>query len=392
MRAFKPIVNTSRIQVVDVLRGFALFGVLMANMPYDHQAAATNELNATLGFFYDVFINRKFITLFSMLFGFGFYIQLKRARQKGIDFQRYFLKRMGLLFLIGAFHCFWVWNGDIIMSYAVGGIFLLLVKNWSVKKLIVLAVVCSLFLTGILFIGNAVLGWQHHLYDPGLVLEHPVVTTYSEYLIINFRIAPWVNFLQDMPITLVFTFGNMLVGFSLGKLDFFRNPKELRPVINNFILVGLTLGLFCSYLFHLVNAGKLELNIALVWLPFVVIGGMMFQTLAYIAIFVKASEILLFKRMTFWFKFVGRAALSNYIFQSLFYLFVIFNAIHGNGLYEKMTRAEAYMIAVLFFMVQSFMSCVWLKQNHQGPIEYIWKKMAYYRLAFRKNTGGTLET
>ncbi len=378
MKNFAPIIKISRIQVVDVLRGFALLGVLLANVPYDRLAAPENEMNEVLGFFYDLFVNRKFITLFSMLFGFGFYIQLTRAEQKGINFQRYFLKRMGLLFLIGTAHCFLLWNGDIIMSYAIGGVFLLLVRNWSLKRLTWLTVICSVFLTGILFIGNATLGWQQHTYAFDRVLEHPIANSYFEYLAINFRIAPWVNFVQDMPVTLVFTFGNMLLGFILGKLNFFRNPKSLRRTYRVILLLGLALGLPSSYLFYWVNTGNLELDISLFWLPFAVIGGMMLQTLAYMALFVKLNAIPLFKNMTSWFTYVGRTALSNYVLQSVFYVFVIFHAIHENGLYGTISRAETYMIAVLFFVIQSLLSYLWLRKNKQGPIEYLWKRFSYH--------------
>ena len=377
MKNFAPIIKTSRIQVVDILRGFALLGVLLANVPFDRTATPQNELNEVLEFLYDMFINRKFITLFSMLFGFGFYIQFTRAQQKRINFQSYFLKRMGLLFLIGTAHCFLLWNGDIIMSYAIGGVFLLWVRNWSLKQLTWLTVVCSVFLTGVLFIGNAVLGWQQHTYAFDRVLKHPIADSYFEYLAINFRIAPWVNFAQDMPVTLVFTFGNMLLGLILGKLNFFHNPKSLQRTYGVIIRLGLALGLPCSYLFYLVNTGNLELNISLFWLPFVVIGGMMLQTLAYMALFVKLNAIPRFKNMTSWFTYVGRTALSNYIFQSAFYVFVIFHAFHNNGLYGTLSRAQTYMIAVLFFVMQSLISYLWLRKNKQGPIEYLWKRLSY---------------
>ncbi len=380
MKTFHPIVVASRIEVVDVLRGFALFGVLLANVPYDHIAAEASPINSFLSFFHDMFINRKFITLFSMLFGFGFYIQLTRARQNGINFQWYFIRRMGLLFLIGALHCFLLWNGDIIMTYAVGGILLLIVRDWSVKRLTWLALIFSIVLTGVLFIGNAVLGWQEHTYDFDLVLRHPLAESYLEYVDINFRIASWVNFAQDMPVTLVFTFGNMLVGLILGKLNFFSNLQALGFLYRAFIFLGSTLGLLCSYLFYSVNSGTLELSASLVWLPFFVIGGMMFQTLAYITIFVKMSDVPIFRKVTEWLKYVGRTALSNYIFQSVFYVFVIFKAIHKYGLYNDLSRIEIYFVAVEFFLFMSVISYLWLERNKQGPMEYIWKTLSYYKL------------
>ena len=172
MKTFKPTAK-SRIEVVDALRGFALFGVLLANVPYSDDPSIAGVFDGTLYFLSDLLISKKFITIFSILFGFGFYIQMSRAKKSGVDFKRYFLKRMALLFLIGTIHCFVLWNGDIIMSYAFGGVFLLLIRNWSIKKTIALAIVFNVVLTGIVFIGNSALEWQVYDYDYGLALVQP---------------------------------------------------------------------------------------------------------------------------------------------------------------------------------------------------------------------------
>ncbi|MGB5270208.1 MAG: heparan-alpha-glucosaminide N-acetyltransferase domain-containing protein, partial [Eudoraea sp.] len=126
MKTFKP-TKQSRIEVVDALRGFALLGVLFANIPYGGEQPITGIFDESLTFLMDLLISKKFITIFSILFGFGFYIQMSRAEKSGVNFKSYFLKRMVLLFLIGTIHCFLIWDGDIIMSYAFGGVFLLLI-------------------------------------------------------------------------------------------------------------------------------------------------------------------------------------------------------------------------------------------------------------------------
>nr|WP_288934695.1 DUF418 domain-containing protein [uncultured Allomuricauda sp.] len=376
MKEFKPI-SKSRIEVVDVLRGFALFGVLIANVPFSGESFLAGSFDVEIAFLYDFLISKKFITIFSILFGFGFYIQMSRAEKKGINFQSYFLKRMALLFLIGAVHCFLLWNGDIIMSYAFGGVFLLFLRKWSVKKLLVLAIVFTVFFTGIFYIGNNAFGWQIYDYDYGLPVVQSTTSSYLKYLRINALTAPWVNFFKDMPITLVFTFGNMLIGFILGKIDFFRRPARLRKLTNWFILLGGTIGLVASYYFHLFNLGKLEFDIPLIWVPFALITGMVVQSLCYLSIFVKCYNHPFFKRITNWFKYVGRTALTNYIAQSVFYLFVMFHCINPYGFFGTVSRGETYLIAVFFFIFQSVTSYLWLQEKRQGPLEYIWKRLSY---------------
>jgi len=376
MKTFKP-TTKSRIEVVDALRGFALLGVLLANVPYSTDPSMASVFDGTLGFLSDLLISKKFITIFSILFGFGFYIQMSRAETSGVNFKSYFLKRMALLFLIGTIHCFILWNGDIIMSYAFGGVFLLWIRNWSIKKTIVLAVIFNVVLTGIVFIGNSALEWRVYDYDYGLALILPTTNSYWEYLRLNAIMAPWVNFFKDMPITLIYTFGNMLIGLILGKLDFFRLPIKLKKITNGMILLGFTVGFTASYFFHLVMVGALELDIPLLWVPFVLAAGMILQALGYIALFVRLYQNRFFKKMLQLFKYVGKTALSNYISQSVFYLFVFFHCTNGFELFGKVSIPETYVIALAFFIIQSVLSHLWLKRHDQGPLEYWWKKMSY---------------
>ena len=376
MKTFKP-TKKSRIEDVDALRGFALLGVLFANIPYGGESPITGIFDESLTFLMDLLISKKFITIFSILFGFGFYIQMSRAEKSGVNFKSYFLKRMVLLFLIGTIHCFLIWDGDIIMSYAFGGVFLLLIRNWTIKKLVILALIFNVLLTGIVFIGNSALEWQVYDYDYALASEWLTTNSYLEYLKINFIMAPWVNFLNDMPITLVYTFGNMLIGVILGKLDFFRLPVKLKKITNGMILLGFTAGLTSSYFFHLVMSGELELDIPMLWVPFVLAAGMIVQALGYIALFVRLYQNGFFKKMLQWFKYVGKTALSNYIFQSVFYLVVFFHCTNVFQLFGKVSKIETYGIALLFFVLQSVISYLWLKRKDQGPLEYLWKKMSY---------------
>jgi len=221
------------------------------------------------------------------------------------------------------------------------------------------------------------LEWQVYDYDYALASEWLTTNSYLEYLKINFIMAPWVNFLNDMPITLVYTFGNMLIGVILGKLDFFRLPVKLKKITNGMILLGFTAGLTSSYFFHLVMSGELELDIPMLWVPFVLAAGMIVQALGYIALFVRLYQNGFFKKMLQWFKYVGKTALSNYIFQSVFYLVVFFHCTNMFQLFGKLSYAETLMIALLFFIFQSVISYLWLKRRDQGPLEYLWKKMSY---------------
>lgn len=377
MKTFQPVSGNKRIEVVDALRGFALLGVLLANISYSTEPSVATSSDNILTNLFHLLIDKKFITVFSMLFGFGFYIQMKRAEEKGINFRSYFLKRMGLLFIIGLIHCYVIWNGDIIMSYAFGGVFLLLIRKWSLKKLFILAVIFNVLLTGIIFIGNSSLGWASYNYDFALWEEVSVTNSYLEYLRMNAIIAPWTNFLSDMPLTLCFTFGNMLIGLMLGRVKFFLSPTKLKKLTNWFIILGLTLGLLASNTYYQVISGKLELDIPQLWIPFALVIGMLLQSMAYISLFIKFFKSNEGKKLLSWFKYVGKTALTNYLMQSVFYITVIFHCTGLFKLYGSITMGETLLLALGLFIVQSLISYLWLRRFKQGPIEYVWRKLSY---------------
>jgi uncharacterized protein len=387
MNSFLPLEKQNRLLIVDALRGLALFGILLANIPFSEAGSSIYQLrNIVLGspgtdkilsFAVHLLIEKKFITIFSILFGFGFYMQIKRAEEKGIAFRSYFVKRMILLLVIGCVHAYLFWFGDIIRDYAICGILLLLVYKWPVKRILITAIIFSVFFTALVFILNGVFDLQEYPYDRAILTEHPVAISYWRYLQINFTIDPFINFIHDSPITLVFVFGCMLIGFLIGKSDFFVQPTRFRKVTKWVIITGSTIGLLCSYLFWLVTTGKLELTPTLLWLPFVIVTGLLLQSLFYIAAFVKLFQQPFFKKIVLIFVPVGQMALSNYLLQTVFYLLFFFHWAHGLQLYGKITLTETYLAAILLFGLQIIFSNWWLRSHRQGPVEYVWKKLSY---------------
>lgn len=375
--SLQPVSKVSRIDVVDAIRGFALFGVLISNIPIASSETISGNWDSTLNFLTHFLIDKKFITIFSILFGFGFYNQMSRAKENNVDFKRYFIIRMILLFAIGCIHSYGIWHGDIIMSYALGGLLLLLVRNCSLKKLLLLAILFNVLLTGFFFVANSAFGWQVYGYDSALISEHPITQSFSRYLVINFIINPWTNFLQDIPITLVFTFGNMLLGFILGKIAFFHFQPKARKLSVYFIALGSTIGLIASYVFHKIMVGELELDVTMLWVPFVMAAGMILQSLFYISLFLILYKYTKARMILGLFSIVGRMALSNYILQSIFYLLFIYHCTHLFQLFGKITIGQTYLIAAGLFIFQTMLSYLWQKRYSQGPLEYVWKKISY---------------
>lgn len=128
-----PTKHGNRIDILDIIRGFALIGILLMNIEWFSRPLAQMmqlDLTATGGdhsanWLVKVFVQGKFIKLFSLLFGMGFGLMLYKAKQAERPFVGWFTRRMLILFMFGFAHWVLLWGGDILHGYAVAGLALL---------------------------------------------------------------------------------------------------------------------------------------------------------------------------------------------------------------------------------------------------------------------------
>jgi len=169
----------------------------------------------------------------------------------------------------------------------------------------------------------------------------------------------------------------MLTGFWMAKSGFFHQQERFRSARKKLIISGILFGIPASYLLWLINMGKLELSTALLWLPYVIVGGMVLQSLFYIAAFVQLFRKEAWRKILSLFAPVGKMALTNYLLQTVFYLVLFFHWTNGLKLYGRLTITETYLVALGLFSVQVVFSTWWMKNHQQGPVENIWKKLSY---------------
>ena len=152
--ALAPVAPNQRIQDLDVVRGFALLGIMLMNIEFFNRTthgimegmpAGLRGLDWAASWFIAYFVQGKFWTIFSMLFGMGFAVMLTRAEQAGRDFLWPYLRRIGALAVFGAAHYIFLWDGDILFSYALaaGALLILLYAKWK-HILIALALLAAL--------------------------------------------------------------------------------------------------------------------------------------------------------------------------------------------------------------------------------------------------------
>jgi uncharacterized protein len=157
---FTPVAEGQRIEALDVVRGFALLGIFLMNIEWFNRPFATFNEGMPRGLtgadwlasgFIAYFVQGKFWTIFSLLFGMGFAVMLVRAERAGREFTKVYLRRILALAVFGAVHFIYMWQGDILFSYAMGALALLIVlygRAWPI-------VIGCAVLTGLGFIPDA---------------------------------------------------------------------------------------------------------------------------------------------------------------------------------------------------------------------------------------------
>ena len=155
-----PVAAGERIQALDVVRGFALIGIFLMNIEFFNRPlselglglpATATGANWIAGWLIYTFVQGKFWTMFSLLFGMGFAVMLTRAERAERNFLRPYLRRIAALALFGALHHIFIWGGDILFSYAVAatGLLILLYGNWKYMLLGLIALAVLRFLPGL---------------------------------------------------------------------------------------------------------------------------------------------------------------------------------------------------------------------------------------------------
>ncbi len=148
---FKPIAESDRIHVLDVIRGFALLGIFMMNVEFFNRPlgeidlglpAGVTGIDHWAGWFVYVFVRGKFWTMFSLLFGMGFAVMLGRAEQAARAFLGPYMRRTLALAVFGALHAIFIWSGDILFSYAMGAAILMIVLYTRPKTLLLITGTC----------------------------------------------------------------------------------------------------------------------------------------------------------------------------------------------------------------------------------------------------------
>ena len=380
--------SPERIELLDAIRGFALFGILLMNL----EAFNGPILGAMTGIdshlqgidrwadaFIYIFVQGKFWTLFSLVFGVGFAIMFERAKQASGDFVSIYKRRLFALLGIGLIHLLLIWEGDILFAYALAGFVLLwLLKSGrtsSLPAIIVLycAPLALLALAGAFSPGDASpRSLAVELAEETRIFGH---ASYSNVL--HWRLG---NFGQDFFST-VFLLPMTVAMFALG-VRFYRNGlvqpllgKDSSSIILPAVLwsSGLALMLLSIWIAPEINPLRTDWQFAKVNILNLLAGPLM--CLGYFFGLRHWWSIDAGRKVLQFFAPLGRMALSNYISQSIICTLIFYG--YGLGYYQQLPRVWHIPFAVALIALQTAFSTWWLKRYSMGPAEYIWRWLTY---------------
>lgn len=395
-----PINTTNaRILSVDVLRGFALFGILVAHMIFWYAGGPLPErfyqsymdvLSGISMGTYALFVNSKFFAIFSFLFGLSFYIQINSLSKNNRSPVLRFAWRLLLLGVIGVIHHA-IWRADILSIYVPLGFVLLLMRNLSDKTLLIIGAACVLNLPTkvIETISIFVQGTPQFIPD-NFVAEgkryFATMTTHSvsQMMIDNLYFMKEKYEYQLSSGRLFITLGFFLLGMLSGRRRWFADLEnhldDFRSVwkkAGKTFLVTAAIGIAFGLSLHFLDIKGDEHP----WVRWC--GGSIMDVInASLTVFYICWLPLLMQKAT-WHKRlavlapVGKMALTSYLMQTLFGVGLFFGV--GFGLLLDTSPALNIVMAVLVFFAQIQFCRFWLAHFHYGPVEWLWRSATYFK-------------
>jgi uncharacterized protein len=402
-----PVSDKERIESLDVLRGFALLGILAMNIramaapfgaymtpaaffPYEGASRAAY-------IFTSVVFDLKMMGLFSMLFGAGVLLYAQKRTEGSEPPRALWFRRMFWLLVIGLVHAYLIWEGDILVPYALCGILVLWwARRWSARTLTVAAIVflaigaAGLVAQGVMWnsMPEAQRAEQLALLSPSpQQAEEQLVIMRGAYWPIVADRAPFVFMTQTMFFLMFFLWrcgGMMLLGMALYKAGFLEGRWSARTYTGMAIVclaLGWSLAAFGVSELERVRFAMPQRSTADVW-NYV---GAVFASIGYAAsllLLVKHDAIAGLRRRL---AAVGQMAFTNYLTHSIVTAVVFLG--WGLGFAGRLHYAEQLLFVAGVWIVQLIVSPLWLAQFRFGPAEWLWRSLTYWERQPMRHAG-----
>ncbi len=398
MSVYTPVAPGERIRSLDVLRGFAVLGILIMNVQSFSMPGAAylnptawgdlTGINLAVWMASHVLADGKFMTLFSILFGAGVCLFAERAQARSGRSAAVHYRRMFWLLVFGLAHAYFLWAGDILVPYALCGCGIYLFRNCSPRKLVVLGIwVFSVSTFLYLFSAwglsyatpEAAAGVASTWAPNAAAIEAELAAYQGGWMAQQADRVRSVLEMHTIVIPLVSLWrcgGAMLVGMALykwGVLSAARSGRFYRRMI----IIGMAAGLTA------IGAG-LWWNFSGDWTwERSFFTGSQFNywgstgvALGYLGLVMLAVQKGALSNLQRRLAAVGRLAFTNYILQTVLCTMLFYG--HGLGLFGSVERYQQLFVVLAVWLIQLWLSPVWLRRFAYGPLEWAWRALTYW--------------
>jgi uncharacterized protein len=376
-----------RLDLIDILRGVALFGILVVNVPFFAQPIYTAlEADSSISFvdqavawIVSFAFEAKFYVLFSFLFGYGLAVQLLRAEAKNEPLGPRYARRLIGLLVFGLLHAVFFFVGDILVSYVLLGVLLWLWRDWPVRRLVMLAG----WLMGLAVLGRVLLA-QAELFDPTSTTELMQLSDTARQLYLGNFFDNAQQRIQDLAVFYIFTplfnwptaLAMFALGLAAGKVGVFAQPDRYWPAAFRLLPWALIVGVSGNLLYATFGFTTLP--------PFAAVVLSMIEALAAPALsycyLVGVWWVVQRAPHARWLEPIraaGRMSLTNYLGQAII-CSALFNG-WGLGLYGQIGPLGCLLLALLIYSGQILVSRWWLQRFRSGPDEWLLRSWVYLR-------------
>ena len=387
--------SNNRIHSIDLLRGFAILGILIMNITNFSQVNIA-YMNPTIGAglegynqyfhaFNYIFADTRFMSIFSILFGAGVVLFTRNAETKDKRAGVLHFKRMFWLLLFGFVHAYFIWSGDILVAYAICGCFIFFLRKKSIRTLLVMSTL--LFIIPLTFNLMTYYGMTSDELESTFAFFHPnpeqIATeiktmqgSFNEQMTIRLKNAIEFQTFVFLIETFWRTTAMMLLGMMLFRKGVLSADKSIK-YYKKMILVGFAPGLILSIIglnqaYDFEWSGAYVMNIGA---NYKLVSGV-FMAIGYIGLVMWFFKKGIFKNLQSRLQATGRMAFTNYIGMSLICT-LIFNG-HGLGLFGTFDRLQQFLVVISLWVLILILSPLVLKKYRFGPLEWMWRKLTYF--------------
>lgn len=375
---------SERVESIDMLRGFALLGIFIANMlhfswPYlymDPYTWFTTPSDVATLKAIKIGVEGSFYPIFAMLFGYGLNMQYEKSTALGNPFGSVYARRMTIMMFFGLAHALFIWYGDILFSYALMGFIMIAVVRIPKKWMLIIATavyaIPSLLLYGLFVLMNknnsgSMVGSYADIQQIELSISAYAHGTYGE--IFSFRLFEWLLYgLTTSFLGVFIILPLIMIGAALSKYKVFERASQMKGRIAIIAGISLVVGVLLKYTPYFENATMGDITAAAHF------GGPI-VSIAYVGILLLLVQIPLFRTVFRPISKAGRMSLTTYITQSIVATTIFYS--YGFGMYGKIDLITGVWIAVGVFAIQVIFAELWLSKFRMGPLEWVWRKGTY---------------